>query len=406
MNQRLMLSALLGIAWLAPAHAQLNCDKSYAFRADVGATAGQTLCSSTVTTFIDAAKSLNLSNPGYTEISGAMVAGRISDVNVILRYNPSATTLFYDFPELGMKGSFTGGTRDQSEEEFVEYLKKSDIIGRIMKYQAQNSATSPLTGQGGAILSMAGNDFAQSFDAASQVARLGAVGDGSGSKNLIGVGLSYGSFNVNGSGDRIKPTSLPLSYTVRNEDDPRRQLVFSMPLAMIKIGDGDVYQAGLGLGFRLPLTDRWTIGPGLRYTVVGSKDRATVSTIMSGSLMSTYVIPAGSYTVAIGNMVGRYRSGKISTGDYSVDPDISATLLRNGLMLSMPAGANMAAELSLVDTRYAGGVKPYVRDTQELGLTMGTNRNARNARSFVRGGVSYVHGRDSKGFTVNLGYWF
>ncbi|WP_342120833.1 hypothetical protein [Pseudoduganella sp. OTU4001] len=350
---------------------------------------------------------MSLSNPGYTDNSAAVVAARISDVSINLRYNANTTTLFYSFPELGMSGSFTGSNRDQSEEMLVDYLKKTDIIGRIMNYQAKHSPTSPLTGQGGAILTMAGTDFSQSFEPASQIATPGSTAeDRTGNNNLIGAGLSYGSYNINGSGDRIKPISLPLSYTIRNDIDPRRQLVFSMPLSVVKIGDGDVYQVGMGLSYRFPVSDRWTLGPGVRYTVVGSKDRATVSTIMSANLMSTYVIPAGSYTVAIGNMVGLYRSGKISSGDYSFDPDISATLLRNGLMLSMPAGAGMAAEVSLIDTRYAGGDKPYVRDTQELGFTLGTNRSARSARSFVRGGVSYVHGKDSKGFTVNLGYWF
>ncbi|WP_374583487.1 hypothetical protein [Pseudoduganella sp.] len=405
MKKRQLLAAALACAWLAPAYAQLNCNKSFGFRADVGTTVGQTLCSSTVTTFIDAAKNLNLSNPGYTNNSAATVAGRISDVSVILRYDANSSALHYNFPELGMTGNFNGGTRDLSEEQFVEYLKKTDIIGRIMNYQAKHSPTSALTGQGGAFLNMAGTDFGQAFDTASQIAAPGGA-DSTGNNNLIGVGLSYGSYNINGSGDRVKSTNLPLSYTIRNDKDSRQQLVFSVPLSMTKIGDADVYQAGLGLTYRQPITSRWTLSPGVRFTAVGSVDRATVSTVMSANVMSTYLIPAGAYTVAIGNMVGLYRTGKISSGDYSFDPDISATLLRNGVMLSMPTGATMATEVSLIDTRYAGGDKPYVRDTQEVGITVGTNRNAANARSFLRAGVSYVHSKDSKGFTVNLGYWF
>ncbi len=52
------------------------------------------------------------------------------------------------------------------------------------------------------------------------------------------------------------------------------------------------------------------------------------------------------------------------------------------------------------------GNKPFLASTQELGITVGTNRNAGNVRSFFRAGLSYLRGKDTRGFAVNLGYWF
>ncbi|MES2263938.1 MAG: hypothetical protein V4724_35920 [Pseudomonadota bacterium] len=393
-----------------PASAQqsFNCDRSYGFRADVGSTAGQTLCSSRVDTFLDAAKNFGLSNLGYTQTSPAQVTGRINDVGIILAYQQSSNTLSYRFPELGEAGSFTGANRDLSEDQFVDFLKKSDIIGRIMNYQAKHSATSAITGVGGAIPMAGAADFSASFDPMSQVTT-GAGGQGdSGGGNLIGIGLGYASYNISGSGDKVKSTNLPLSYTIRNDIDPRRQLVFSMPLSQVKIGDADSYHAGLGVSYRFPLNDHWTLTPGGKYSVVGSKDRATLSTVMSANLMSTYVIPQGSNAIAIGNMLGYYKTGKISSGDYAFNPDIALTMARNGVMYSMPTsafGGKMAAEFSLIDTRYLGD-KPFVDNTQEIGVTIGTNRKASNARSYTRAGLSYIRGKDTRGLTVNLGYWF
>lgn len=400
-------------ACMAPAMAQFStsngCDRSYSFRADVGTNTGQLLCASKSDVFIDAVRNFNLSNLGYNNNSAANVLGRFNDVGVILSYPTNSTKLSYNFPELQMAGSFTGSSRDDSEEQFIDFVKKSDLIGKIMNYQAKHSATSALTGVGGVIPMAGAQDFAASFDPMSQIMTgPGDKGD-SGSNNLIGIGLGYSSYNIDGSADRVRSTTLPLSYTIRNDIDPRRQLVFSMPLALVKVGEASTVHAGLGASYRIPLADRWTLTPGGRYSIVASKDRATVSTVMSASLMSTYVFPlGGNQAVAIGNMLGYYKTGKFSGRDYSIDPDIALTMARNGVMYSMPTammGGKMAAEFSLIDTRYLGD-KPFVDNTQEFGVTIGTNRNAANARSFLRGGMSYVHGKATRGVTINIGYWF
>lgn len=397
-------AALLG-ASLPAAAQQLDCSKSYGFRADINSSRGQTLCSSNVDAFIDLAKNFTLSNAGYTQISQATAMGRFNDVNVVLRYDARSNTLNYDFVELGMRGSFTGANRDQSEELFEEYVKKGDILGKVLRYQAKNSPTSALTGEGGAIPMLAMADFNTSFDNASQI---GVPDQNQTANNLIGVGLSYGSYNIDGNED-VKTTSLPLSYTIRNNIDPRRQLVLSMPLTQVSVDGAKAYHGGLGAAYRLPLTDRWTLTPGARYSVVASKDRATVSTVMSASLMSTYVLPLGGFDLAMGNMVGVYKTGKFSSGDYSFDPDVNLKMTRNGLMASVPTamfGSKMAAEFSIIDTRYLGSEKPFVTDSQEVGITLGTNRKASNARSFTRLGATYVRSKTTKGFTVNLGFWF
>jgi hypothetical protein len=399
------LLALAGMA-AVPAHAQLlDCEKSFGFRADVNGTRGTTLCASSVDSFIDSAKNFTLSNSGYTQTSVAQAQGRFNDVNVALSYAANSTTLRYSFPELGMSGSFTGINRDDSEEQFVEYMKKSDILGKVLRYQAKNSPSSALTGAGGLIPMLGATDFSTGFDTASKIA---SGNESGGANNLIGVGLGYASYNVDGGGEKVKTTSLPLSYTYRSGSDARRQVVLSIPIMQAATGDARAYNVGLGLAVRLPVTDNWTITPGVRYSAVASLDRATVSTVASGSLMSTYVIPMGSVDLAVGNMIALYKTGKFKSGDYSFDPDIQLKMTRNGLMASVPAtifGSNLAAEVSLIDTRYLGE-KPYVSNSQELGFTFGTNRSAANKHSFLRAGVSYIRSNVTKGFTANVGYWF
>lgn len=387
------------------AQAQLNCEKSYAFQLTVNSNPGQALCDSRATKFIDALENFTSANTNYTNTSVATVLGRFSDVGVNLSYLNSSTTLNYNFVEIGDSGSFTGSTRDESQQMLKDYIKKTSVIGRIMKYQAENSATSPITGAGGMIPMTIAADFNNSFS--NSPTSIGGTPAGGSNNNLIGIGISHGSYNVDNSSDNVTTTSIPLYYTIRNDIDPRRQLMFSLPVTLVQVGDAKTVHAGLGISYRLPITDNWTLTPGARYSAVASVDRATVATLYSGSLASTYVIPLSGFDVAIGNMVGYYQTGKFSSGDYSFSPDIKYVALRNGVMLSQPInlGQKLSVEYSLIDTRYVGD-KPFLDNFQEIGITVGTNKSALDARSFVRGGLTFTHGPGLRGLTANIGYWF
>ncbi len=403
-NQKYLVGVIAGSLLSSSAFA-LTCDKSYGMQVTVGATVGSAVCDSSSTAFIDNLKNFSGLNASYTQTSAATIAGRFNDVNIDLSYAANSNQLNYTFKELGISGSFTGASRDASEEAFKDFVKKNDIIGKIMKYQAQHSATSPISGVGGLIPMTAAADFESTFATASAIS--GAPSTGAASNNLIGASISYGSYKVDGYGDRVSTMSLPLSYTIRNDIDPRRQLAFSLPITVIDIGGAKTIHTGLGVAYRFPITERWSIAPSARYSIVASKDRATVSTVYSAALSSVYRIPMERFDLAIGNMVGYYRTGKFAAGDYSFDPNIKNVVLRNGVMLSQPVnfGKKMSIEYSLVDTRYMGD-KPAVDNTQELSITLGTNKNAFDARSFVRGGVTLMRGPGVNGVTANIGYWF
>lgn len=404
--EKTVIHGVLVVVGMIGAISANACDKSYAFRVDVSGSAGKTICDSKATTFVDSLQNFNFSNLGYTDTSAAVADGRFSDVNIRLSYSQNSRTLSYNFVELGDSGSFTGATRNESQKLLEDYIKKHGIIGKIMKYQAQHSASSPITGAGGLIPMTIAGDFNAAFSN-SPDAGAGPKVQGAASNNLIGANVLLGSYNVDGSSDRITYASLPLSYTIRNGMDPRSQLTFSLPITVVKTGDAQTAQTGLGLSYRIPLTDRWSVTPAGKYSVVASVDRATVSTLYSASLSSVYVIPMSSFDVAIGNMVGYYKTGKFASGDYSFNPDITNVATRNGVMVSHPVqlGRKMTMEYTLVDTRYFGD-KPFLDAYQELGVSIGTNKSALDARSFFRGGIQYMRGQSVTGIQANIGFWF
>lgn len=409
---------LLLLALLAPAAAQAACPASstnfYSLSATVGSGCGS-FGGNTAQAFFDQLKTSGLSALSgitYTGTEVANITANFNSLPITLAFpTQNSPLLKFDIAALGVSQTFQGATRDESRALLEDYIKKNGIIGKIMQYQAANSPYSPIAGPGGAIPTMAAASFDDNFNntasniAAPAGAAAAASNNGS-TPNLVGAALSYGSLKVLDSSTKV--TTLPLSYTIRNDIDPRRQLVFSLPLTQIDANGAKSYSGGLGVSYRLPMSDQWTLTPGVKVGVSGSKDLATLAAIAGGSVTSTYIWEMDNFDVAMGNQIGYYKSLKVTAGDYSADPGINSTVFRNGVMLSQPVsvgGQKMSLEYSLVDTRYTG-TKFYVDNTQEISITLGTNKRAYSSRSFFRGGLTFLRGKDTNGVTANIGYWF
>ncbi len=351
--------------------------------------------------------------PSYTSTSVAQVAARFSGLGLSLEFPDAGPTVQFSIPALSYYRTFTGITRDESIDALVDDIKNGDIVGRIMAYQAENSPTSPITGVGGLMVQSIAIDFNQNFgNFATQIAGPLQEAQAGGNASLAGAALIIGAFSTDsadGVSNNVKVATLPLSYTLRNEIDPRRQLVLSLPISVVDINGAQTYAGGLGLGYRFPMNDSWTLVHSGRISAVGSGDLATVSGVYSLSMTSVYIWDVGSLNIAMGNMVSYNATTRVKSGEYSFDPNISNTSMRNGLLLSQPMvwdGRRMSMEYSLLDTRFIGGNKPYVDNYQELGITVGTNKNAFTARTFIRGGITATFGKGTRGASANIGYWF
>jgi hypothetical protein len=340
-----------------------------------------------------------------------------------MTFSANSTAVRFQIPSLGYDKTFDGGTRDSSVDRLEDDLQNGDILGKVMKAQAEASPASPITGVGGLIPNVVSTEFNQNFTdvattiaappAQAQQAQQATQGAAAGTTpNLVGAALQYGSFNstdATGFKNKVEVVTLPLSYTFRNNIDPRRQLSLSLPLTQVDVNGAKVYSGGLGMAYRFPVNDNWTLVPSGRVSAVGSIDLATVSGVYTVGLTSVYIWDLGRFSLSLGNMVSYNSTLKFQAGDYAFDPKINNTSLRNGLMLSQPitmGGRRLSVEYSVVDTRYVGGVRPFVKEFQELGITIGTNKNAFSARSYLRGGLTFTTGKGTDGFAANIGYWF
>lgn len=391
---------------------------NYALRLDVGTQCGST-ATATFQNFLDRLKTntadgLRSVVPSYNNTSVATANARFNGLPMSLTFPTTGSTVQFAIPALGYSRTFTGATRDDSIDQLGDDLKKGDILGRILAYQAANSPTSPITGFGGLMPTAIATDFNQNFTAfATNIA--GPLQDAlqpGGSTNLAGAALILGTFKTDspdGMRNKVQVATLPLSYSFRNDIDPRRQLALSLPIATVDVNGAKTYALGFGMGYRFPINDNWTLVPSGRFSAVGSPDLATVSGVYTVGLTSVYMWDLGGLTVAMGNLVGYNSTVKLKSGEYTSDPKISNTSLRNGLLLSQPVvfdGRRLSAEYSVVDTRFVGGQKPFVDNYQEIGVTLGTNKNAFSARTFFRAGLTATFGKGTRGFSGNIGYWF
>jgi hypothetical protein len=233
-----------------------------------------------------------------------------------------------------------------------------------------------------------------------------AGGPASNLPNMLGLGLRFGSYSQGGL--TSKAYTLPFSYTARSDSDPRRQLTFTLPVTFNDVEGAKTYHVAVGANYRMPMTDHWALTPAVNWGITGSKDLGSVAQVVSLSLTSTYGIEMGANSrISIGNMLGYYKTLKFTVGDYSFDPDIQNVVFRNGILYSMPTsllGGGKSLEYSLINTVYTGSAL-YNKVTNEIGVTLGTNRNAQ-ARSYQRVGFTYLFSSKTHGFSLNFGYWF
>jgi hypothetical protein len=351
-------------------------------------------------------------NALYTINSASVIRFGYRGLPMVLVTQANSTNVQLLIPSIGEVVTFQAKTtRDANVNDLKDYLKNAggDILNRLQQSLAANSPIDPIAGNPNSMQTrMVDGDFDRNFTQFASNIKAEAFKDGSEpTSNLIGVGVGYGSYTQAGLSSNV--VTLPLSYTTRPDLDPRRQLTLYAPITVTDVAGAKSYGVNFGVSYRVPVNDEWALTPSLGYGVSGSADLGSAAAMMTASLTSQYTLRMDGYDLAIGNMVGLYKSSKFAMGDYSFDPQINNTVFRNGVMASFPTsiqGKKMAYEFSFVNTLYTGTAL-YSNQSNEIGVTLGTNKGANSARSYLRAGVTYlVAQNDIRGFKLNIGYWF
>lgn len=350
-------------------------------------------------------------NKDYRDEEAAVIRFGYRGLPMVLTTAAGGKAVTLLIPGLDIKTPFYAQpTRDANVEDVKTFLKNSggEILNRLQQLLAKTSPIDPIAGNPNSLQSrLVSDDFDRNFTQFATNIRAAGPADSTPVNNLLGIGLSYARYTQSGLNSRV--TTLPLSYTVRPYRDPRQQWTFYAPLTVTEVAGAKAYNLNLGLAYRVPVTNAWALTPSVGYGIAASPDLGSAAAMQSASLTSQYTLQRAGYELAIGNMLGRYQSRKFSVREYSFDPKISNTVLRNGLLVSIPTrvmGTPMAFELSWVHTRYSG-TELYSSQYNEIGMALGSTKSANAARSYLRASVTYLQGEhDIRGLKLNVGYWF
>jgi hypothetical protein len=401
------LWAIGALSCAAPTFAQAGCNTLFeATVTSVGTT--QQVCRETFESLYQITiRDVGNLFPGYTENSAVSSTSKLLGVTTLLNFANDSKTLTLSIPELELRQSFTGVNRRESAILLRNYLRDNpQLYGDLQRRQAATSPLSPITGTGGVMGQAIMADFSSSFTENATRIATSQSNASQGAQSVIGAGVVVSSHSV--AGASVNSISVPLSYTVRNDIDPRRQALVRAGFGELDSAGSKSYQGRLSAGYRFPMSDAWVLTPMLGASLAGSKDAAFYVGVLHGSLASTYTWEFDGFELTMGNMLGYYQTFSPPGKSFSTDPKIRTTALVNGLFLSQPVsfgGNKMSMEYGLSDSRLSGTTL-YQNNSQEVTISLGTNKNALSARSFLRATLALQRAKDSRGASLGVNYWF
>ena len=342
--------------------------------------------------------------PGYEY--GVSAGGFLLDVRgipVTIGYERNSTILVFAVPSRGINETFDGGTRDASNDLLRAYINQNgdDVLRELVSV----SSVDPLAGNPDSLQStMVASDFGAGVDPIYDTLKRGSS---------FGLGARFGSYSLGQSTQNSFTLPIDYTYTFSNYD----KLIVRAPLAYIDVDGAKAYRGNLGLSYKKSIFRRWALTPSVGYGITGSSDLGSHGHIISGSLTSDLMLyESGNYQLSMGNLAGYYVTMPVRVDDYSVDYDLQNTIIRNGLLFSMPLkqqvwGRDFSVDIYVTDTRFFGDAL-YSDNYQEVGISFGPMRSANklepNLASHPIGlGIKYVQGAgDVKGLELTFGYRF
>lgn len=343
------------------------------------------------------------------ETDGATATIDYRGLPMIVTYAENSSEISFQVPGLNINQSFNDGDRDTNLEDLKDFISEDggDVLNRINKALVAVSANDPVAGNPDSLMSqMVDQGFIEGFSDNQSTSEVTNITDTVAIDNQIALGLRFGKYTVNDHD--VQTFGLPLSYSIRFDGNPKHQLRFSMPLQLTKTESAEAYRIGLGIAYSYPVGPRWSLTPAVSYGVVGSVNLGSVGAILGSSVTSRYTWQIGADTLALGNMVGIFQTQELKFNEYKINPEISNTVLKNGLIYRKRISKKLAMSAILTDTRFSGD-ELYVEQANEIGVSFGPNNTGKLLLdSYARLGLTYMwtDQSDINGLRLNFGVSF
>lgn len=317
-----------------------------------------------------------------------------------VRPSGGSVTASFMVPKAGISETFSGIDRDSVDDQLEEFLK-SGGFAKILQTVQENSLVAVTDGNPGSTTAMLANDTFEAGDASNAMA--------SGQNNGFGVNLlaDIRSFKADGFDGTV--ISLPLSFRIPLGDSHHG--VLRVPLAYTKVGDAEAYHGGLQ--FAVPITayqnDQWlwVVSPSGGVAASFSEDFGAGAGLWSAGLTSSLRRDFGSFYVTLGNHASIYEGIDIEVDDYDLGSELSQSIVKNGLKVSVPFAENRwEIEGYVIHTAFLedAAVEDYVTPGIQLTHVLGENRD--NGRLSIRLEGDFGSGYESVGLRFGGGFRF
>jgi hypothetical protein len=339
------------------------------------------------TTITDLANALqtqsltNLANT-YNQTSAATAVLSIRGLPATVSYQANSTALRFVVPSAGIDTTFNGVTRDDSQNQFKNFLLKNGgaIATRLLQALVANSPIDPVAGNPNSLQNMsAASDFSIATGIGIGASEIPGPGSGGliGQPNLVTIGGDIGVAKSGGFTSTI--VSLPIRYIIPFSD-PRYAVTIDMPLTYVNTAGASSYFGSFGTSLRIPVLENWYITPSVRFGASGSVDLGAGALQYSGGIASRYDIYWNDLQITIGNGVTVAKTVGLNIGPVSVNYDLTNELFNNGVQLegSLPYtvfGEPTSWQAYGIDTAVAGS-KVYINHYDEIGVSVGTRHGA------------------------------
>jgi len=311
----------------------------------------------------------------YNENSQVTANTLYNGVAVNVSFQHNSNTLVFNVPSLGITETFTERTRGQATTALENYLRNdtNGTASRIIEYQVRHTGTSQIAGNP---TSLQGQTVSNNFDVAATAPTAPTDRTANAAvPPLFAVGVAGGMYT---QGDQdVSIINVPLSYAVGvDSDDPRKKLLLNGQVNYVTIGQAESFQGGLGVAYSHPLSDNWSLIPGVSYGVIGSTDLASLGQLFSTSVASNFRHKIGDYTLSVLNMFGYYRTLPLNVAGIASSPDINNYVIKTGFfaerVLPFPIfGHHLNVKSIFTDTQFLG-TRLFVEQYNEVGMQFNT----------------------------------
>ena len=148
--------------------------------------------------------------PNYSDTSALNAKLDLRSVPVNISYAQNSSTLVFKIPSLGIERTYTGATREESKEKFVDALEgmDKDLLKALTKEWVKNSPIDPVAGNPTSLLSSMAVSMTDSLSDVATNQAFGLKGQSSSSFSMM---PRFGRYTQQGYG--LNVYNLPLAYS-------------------------------------------------------------------------------------------------------------------------------------------------------------------------------------------------